>query len=70
MGAFLGWRSVFLTIFLSSALGSLVGLALMVKAGKGRKYAVPFGPFLAIGAIISLFFGEEIISWYLRFGRP
>jgi len=66
IGAFLGWSSVLLTIFISSALGSLVGLTIMVKEGKDRRYAIPFGPFLAIGAMISLFWGKGIIDWYLR----
>ena len=65
IGAFLGWPNVIITIILSSFLGSLVGIFMMIFFGKGRKYPVPFGPFLAIGGIISLFFDKEIIGWYL-----
>ena len=67
IGAFLGWKSVLLTVFISSALGSIVGLILMVKKGKDRKYAVPFGPFLAIGALMYLFWGNSMMRYYLNF---
>jgi leader peptidase (prepilin peptidase) / N-methyltransferase len=65
IGAFIGWQGVLLTIFAASAIGTLAGILAMLKTGKGMKLAVPFGPFLAIGALIHLFFGEAIISWYL-----
>jgi leader peptidase (prepilin peptidase)/N-methyltransferase len=65
IGSFLGWTHVIITIILSSFLGSLVGIFMMIFFGKGRKYPVPFGPFLAIGGIISLFFNKEIVEWYL-----
>jgi len=64
IGAFLGWIDVLITIVLSSFIGSLVGISMMIFLGKGRKYPVPFGPFLSIGGIISLFFNREIIQWY------
>jgi leader peptidase (prepilin peptidase)/N-methyltransferase len=66
VGAFLGWKSVLLTTFAGSLLGSVVGLFLMIVKGKGRKTKVPFGPFLAIGALLSLFFGQELLALYLR----
>src|SRR3972149_9418399 len=65
LGAFLGWINVNITILLSSFIGSVVGILMMVFLGKGRKYPIPFGPFLAIGGIISLFFHDEIVGWYL-----
>jgi len=65
IGAFLGWTDVIITIVLSSFLGSIVGIFLMLFFGKGRKYPVPFGPFLSIGGIITLFFSQDIIRWYL-----
>jgi leader peptidase (prepilin peptidase)/N-methyltransferase len=65
IGAFSGWKSVLLTTFAGSLLGSIIGIALMVFKGKGRKTKIPFGPFLAIGAIISLFWGQEIAAFYL-----
>ena len=66
VGSFMGWKSVLLTTFAGSLLGSCVGIFLMVVKGKGRKTKVPFGPFLAAGALISLFYGQEILSLYLR----
>jgi leader peptidase (prepilin peptidase) / N-methyltransferase len=65
IGAFLGWKAVLLTILLSSLIGSVTGILMMVVKGKDFKYAIPFGPFLSLGAVISLFYGEEIVRWYL-----
>ncbi len=66
VGAFLGWKAVLLTTFIGSLTGSIVGIFLMVFKGKGRKTKIPFGPFLAFGAIITLFFGRVILDWYLQ----
>jgi leader peptidase (prepilin peptidase)/N-methyltransferase len=66
IGAFLGWKGVFFTILASSFVGTVVGIALMVRAGKGMKMALPFGPFLAIGAILFIFFGPQLITWYFQ----
>lgn len=66
IGAFLGWKAILLTTFAGSLLGSVVGIFLMVFRGKGRKTKIPFGPFLAAGAIISLLFGQEIAALYLK----
>ncbi|HMK43335.1 MAG TPA: prepilin peptidase [Dissulfurispiraceae bacterium] len=65
VGAFLGWKGVFLTTLLGSMTGALIGLALMAFKGAGRKTKIPFGPFLACGALVSLFFGTPILRWYL-----
>ena len=71
MGAFLGWRSVPFIIFSASLVGSVIGIALMLAKGKDSKLAIPFGPFLAFGAILYIFYGNRIISWYLGLGgRP
>ena len=64
IGAFIGWQGVCFTIFIASATGSLIGAVLMLFAQKDLKFAVPFGPFLSIGAIAYLFFGHELIFWY------
>ena len=68
IGAFLGWRHVLLTIFIGALTGSVVGLFLMSFKGKNRKYPVPFGPFLSLGALISLFEGSAIWEWYRNLG--
>lgn len=65
IGAFLGWKGVILTLLLSSFAGAIVGGVLMSAFGKGSKYAIPYGPFLAIGALVHLFFGERLIGWYI-----
>ena len=65
IGAFLGWPAIPLTLFLSSLSGSAIGLSFMLAKGVNRKYALPFAPFLCLGAIVYLFFGREIIGVYL-----
>jgi leader peptidase (prepilin peptidase)/N-methyltransferase len=69
IGAFLGWKAVILTILLSSLIGSITGIIIMVLKGKDFKYAIPFGPFLSLGAMIALFYGPSLITWYLYLNR-
>lgn len=63
-GAFLGWQKCLLTIFVAVLIGSMVGGLLILLKQKGRKDPIPFGPFLCLGALVSLFYGQEIITWY------
>lgn len=65
IGSFMGWKSVFLTTFLGSLSGAVFGTFIMLFKGKGRKTKVPFGPFLALGALVTLFYGQEFLNWYL-----
>ncbi|MFO8083678.1 MAG: prepilin peptidase [Desulfobacterales bacterium] len=67
IGAITGWKGVLFTIFISSATGTIIGLVLMLIQGKNLKLAIPFGPFLAFGALVYVFFGPEIIRWYFSF---
>jgi leader peptidase (prepilin peptidase)/N-methyltransferase len=69
IGAFLGWKAVILTILLSSLIGSITGILMMILKGKDFKYAIPFGPFLSLGAVIALFYGESLMRWYLSLNR-
>jgi leader peptidase (prepilin peptidase)/N-methyltransferase len=69
IGAFLGWQNVILTIFLASLTGAVVGLSFMAFKGWGRRTPIPFGPFLALGAVLTLFFGAPIWEWYVGLGR-
>ncbi len=69
IGTFLGWRNVLLTIFIAAASGSIVGLGLIAFKGVTRKYPVPFGPFLSLGALVALFWGPAITEWYARLGE-
>ncbi len=66
VGAFLGWKAVALTILLGCLFGSAVGLGLMAVRRLGRRQHIPFGPFLSLGAVVALFWGERLIAWYLR----
>ncbi len=65
IGAFLGWRSVPFTLFAASCIGSIIGVIVMARRNANSQLALPFGPFLAFGAISYLFFGERLINWYL-----
>lgn len=60
IGGFLGWQSLPFVIFSSSLLGTIVGIGAMLKQGKGGKTVIPYGPFLATGGMLYLFFKEEI----------
>jgi leader peptidase (prepilin peptidase)/N-methyltransferase len=64
IGAFLGWKGVLFTLFIASLTGTLTGIALIFRNRGGMKLAVPFGPFLAIGAIMYVFIGSEVMRWY------
>lgn len=66
VGAFMGWKAVFLTTFIGSLTGSIVGIFLIAFKGRGRKTKIPFGPFLAFSSIITLFFGGKILKWYFN----
>jgi leader peptidase (prepilin peptidase) / N-methyltransferase len=65
IGAFLGWKLVLITLVLSSVAGSLIGLfVILIKRG-GLKYALPYGTFLALGALTASLAGERIVNWYV-----
>lgn len=65
MGLILGWPMVAVAVFLAFILGSAAGICLILARKKKMKSAIPFGPFLAIGAFVALFWGEGIVRWYL-----
>ncbi|HEX5036210.1 MAG TPA: prepilin peptidase [bacterium] len=65
LGAFFGWKAVFVILFLASLLGSVVGIALVAARPKKSQPAIPFGPFLSAAALIYLFVGKQLIHWYL-----
>jgi len=64
LGAFFGWKGIIFILFMSSVVGSFVGVILLTVFKKDTKFAIPYGPFLAIGAIVYLFWGEWILNWY------
>lgn len=63
-GTFLGTKLTLLSIFLGSLFGAVVGGILIAFRFKTRKDYIPFGPYLSLGAIVSLFWGERILNWY------
>ncbi len=66
-GALLGWQKVLLVIFIGAFLGSLVGLFQIIVQKKSRKSLIPFGPFLATGTLVTLFYGNSLIQLYLEY---
>ena len=68
MGAFFGWKAIPFIIFVSSLVGSVIGITVMLVQKKDTKLAIPFGPFLAFGAILYIFYGRQVIHWYLHMG--
>ena len=65
IGAWLGWQMLPLVILLSSLVGAVVGLSLILFAGHGRQIPIPFGPYLAGGGLIALLWGKQITQAYL-----
>jgi leader peptidase (prepilin peptidase)/N-methyltransferase len=65
LGGFLGWQGVLTALVVGSLIGSLIGLTVMMLKGKSLRLAIPFGPFLALGALVHLFWGTELVAWYL-----
>lgn len=65
LGAWLGWQMLPVIILLSSLVGAVVGIALMVLARHGRDVPIPFGPYLAAAGIIALFWGKTLTQTYL-----
>lgn len=66
IGTFLGLRDTLLTIFFGSIIGSVYGLLLMILKGAGLKTAVPYGPFLAMGAFIAALYGNDLVQLYIN----
>jgi leader peptidase (prepilin peptidase) / N-methyltransferase len=65
IGAFLGWQRVLVAIFLAVVGGGIVAVGLLLARRKGRKDPLPFGPFLALGGLLSALWGSTLLRWYL-----
>jgi leader peptidase (prepilin peptidase)/N-methyltransferase len=65
IGAFLGWKLMLVTLVLASFAGSLVGVGVMLAGRGGMTFALPFGTFLAVGALAAAVAGDPILAWYL-----
>lgn len=70
IGAVLGWKAIPFVIISSSLIGSVVGGLVALKQKKGLKTMIPFGPYLALGAVLYLFGGQWIASWYIHLFIP
>ena len=66
IGAFVGWQAVLAAIILGAFCGAACGLSLILLGLKGRRDPVPFGPFLAVGGISAMLWGEALLAWYGR----
>ncbi|MBI5854032.1 MAG: prepilin peptidase [Nitrospirae bacterium] len=67
VGAFLGWKPALLTIMLGAIAGSVLGITLIAIKLLRRDQYIPFGPFLALGAVVALFFADDLLAWYQSF---
>lgn len=65
VGSLIGWKGALLTIMLGALTGSLAGMILIIFKRHSMNKVIPFGPFLALGAVITTFYGHEIVYWYL-----
>lgn len=65
IGAVIGWQGVLFTIFVSAIVGTIASIILMLKNRKSLSLSMPYGPFLSLGAVLYIFFGEMIFAWYI-----
>jgi leader peptidase (prepilin peptidase) / N-methyltransferase len=66
LGAFLGWKVLLFSAFLSAVIGGILAAAMVMTGALGRRDPIPFGPFLAAGGVAGLFWGERVVRWYLN----
>jgi leader peptidase (prepilin peptidase) / N-methyltransferase len=65
VGLFVGWKLTLLTIFVSSMLGAVAGAMIMLASKDRSQTEIPFGPFIALGAVLCYLFGESLLHWYI-----
>jgi leader peptidase (prepilin peptidase) / N-methyltransferase len=70
IGAFLGWRAVLFSLFAGSLLGSIIGLITLILGKRVWSAKLPFGPYLAFGAVSWMFFGDLFLHWYGGLSNP
>jgi leader peptidase (prepilin peptidase)/N-methyltransferase len=70
LGAWMGWQYLPVIILLSSVVGAVVGISLILVRGRDRNIPIPFGPYLAAAGWIAFLWGDQIIASYLRFALP
>lgn len=69
IGAFLGWRAALFTVFASSLIGGVVGLTLILLRKTDWQSRIPYGPYIVVGALTWIFFGQQLVHWYMKFVR-
>lgn len=67
LGVIFGWPDIIFVLIFSFIVGSIYGVYLLIKRIKGFKDSVPFGPFLVLGSVTLIFFGQSILAWYFNF---
>ncbi|EAT11510.1 prepilin peptidase [Bermanella marisrubri] len=67
IGAFIGWQLLPVVVLLSSFVGAIVGISMMIVLGRDKNIPIPFGPYLAAAGLLAALWGEEILNHYLRF---
>jgi leader peptidase (prepilin peptidase)/N-methyltransferase len=65
LGAFMGWKLTLVALFVAVIVGGIAAVAVLASGRKGRKDPIPFGPFLALGGGVALFWGQRLVTWYL-----
>ena len=65
LGAFLGWQGVIVFLFIAFFVGAVVGVAVLAARRSEGDHTIPFGPFIALGAFVTILWGGEIVRWYL-----
>ena len=66
VGSFLGWKAVLVTLIVGSLFGAIVGVAMILGRGADSNVPIPFGPFLAVGALVALLYGNQLLGWYFH----
>ncbi len=64
LGAFMGWKLVLISLFVAFFIGAVVGVIVMARKPKNWDSSLPFGPFIALGAVLALLWGESALAWY------
>lgn len=70
LGAWLGWQTLPMVILLSSAVGAVVGLVLVMVRNRDKNLPIPFGPYIALAGWIALLWGTDLTAWYLSLSNP
>ena len=70
LGAWMGWQMLPLVVLMSSFVGAVLGIGMIVLRGRDRNIPIPFGPYLAIAGWLCLLWGDQLVARYLAFAAP